>query len=155
VHERLARGSHPDRVDAFAQPVAIERPVGGKRALDLGDRPLRVVRRHALLCEPTGALREEGRRGQRLKPRVVLAPNEVQRAAVQPRDQERAILGEGAVHVRRAEPLASRPHREPRPARILALDGEQPFRDRHRVARGLPGEQLSGEASTEHGGKLA
>ena len=77
--------------------------------------------------------------------RIVLAAHEVQRAAVQPRDQERPLVGERAVDVRGREALCPRPHRQPRPARILPLDREQPLGNRHRVARGLAGEQLRRE----------
>ena len=50
-----------------------------------------------------------------------------------------------AVDVRGGEALGPRPYREPRPARVLALDREQPLGDRHGVARGLAGEQLRRE----------
>ena len=49
-------------------------------------------------------------------------------------------------------PWSRRPHRQPEPARILALDGQHPLRDRHGIARRRTCEELRGETSrVDHG----
>jgi hypothetical protein len=76
----------------------------------------------------------------------------MERAAVQPRDQERALLSERAVHVRCGQAVAPRPDRQARSALILALDRQQSLRDRHRIACAFPCEELGGQAGLEDGG---
>jgi hypothetical protein len=80
-----------------------------------------------------------------VKERKVLAPYEVERPPVDPGHDERALLGEGAIDVRRREPLRARADGEPEAARVLALDGEDALRDGDRVARRRPGEHLGRE----------
>ena len=57
------------------------------------------------------------------------------------------ILGDSmarAVDVRRAEPVAAGPDGQPDPARVLALDGQQPLGNLFGAARGRTGQQLRG-----------
>ena len=76
-----------------------QRAVGGQRGPHGGHRPLRVLRRHALLRQTAGVPGAQLRGGQRLQPPVVLGLDQVQGAAVQPRDDQRAAR-EGGVDVR-------------------------------------------------------
>ena len=87
-----------------------------------------------------------------MEPRVVVAPDEVQSPAVEPCDDERAIVGEGAIDVGRGEAHAARPDREARTASVLRLHGQQPLADSHGIAGARAGEKLRGEARTEDGG---
>ena len=84
-----------------------------------------------------------------VQPEVVLAGDQVKRAPVQPRDHQRALVGQCPVDVGAAN--AGRPgaDREPGSAPILALDGEQPRDGRDGVTRAAPGEQLRGQPSRE------
>jgi hypothetical protein len=91
-----------------------------------------------------------GGRGERVQPRVVDAANEVQRAAVEPRDDERALLAEGAIEIRGGAARAARPHRQPRAAAVLGLHRQQPLRHARGVRRALSGEQLGSEALSDH-----
>ena len=128
----------------------VERPLLGQRALD--DRPPRSARGgdDALLRQPPRVAGEQRRRRQRVQPRVVLAAHEVQRPAVEPRDDERAVLGQRAVDVGGRQPGGPRADRQPRAARVLRLHGEQPLGDGDRSRRGRPGEQLRGETLGDH-----
>ena len=83
--------------------------------------------------------------------RVVLAPDEMQRAAIEPGDDQRAVLGERVVDVSRGDALGASPDRKPKPARVLALDGEDPLGNGHGIARGLAAQQLRTEASLKQG----
>ena len=56
---------------------------------------------------------------------MVLARDEVQRPAHQPRDDERAVVAHGGVDVGRVEPGRAGAQREPRRPSILRLHGEQ------------------------------
>ena len=53
AHHRLTFGPHPGSGDPLAQLRAGQRAVGGQRGQHGGHRPLRILRRHALLCQPT------------------------------------------------------------------------------------------------------
>jgi hypothetical protein len=145
VHERLALGPHPGRRDPLAELVARERTVLGKRPLDGADPAFGVLGAHALLAKPAHVPGELGRRREREQPRVVLAADQVERAAVQPGDQERALLGERAVDVRGGEALAARAYRQPGAPWILPLNGEQPLGHCRGVARPRAGEELRRE----------
>ena len=102
----------------------------GARLRAAGERPLdhaeRARRLGAQLGQPALRLRAQERAGQRVQPGEVLPRDEVQRAAQQPGRHER-----GLVHVARAAGA----EREPRGARVLRLDGEQPAHDVGGVAR--------------------
>ena len=86
---------------------------------------------------------------KRVEPGIVLAPDEMEGAAVEPGDDERAIV-ERPLDAGRRESRRSRPEREPEPARILRLHREQPLGDGNRVSRRRPGEELRLEALGEH-----
>ncbi len=155
VHERLPPRRDAGPVEPLAELEPRERPVGREAPLDRRDGTVGGPRRDLLQREPPRDRGAERRRRQRLEPRVVLAADEVERAAVQPREHERALVGQLAVDVRGREPGAARTDREPRAARVLRLDGEQPLHDRERVPRRRPGEKLRREPLGEHGHRLA
>ena len=56
---------------------------------------------------------------------MVLARDEVERPAHQPRDDERAVVAHGSVDDRRVQPRLAGAQREPRRPRILRLHGKQ------------------------------
>jgi len=77
-----------------------------------------------------------------MEPAIVLGADKLQGAAVQPGDQQRALLGQAAVDGRRPEAAGPRPYGKPRAAGVLPLDGEQPPGDgdgigQRRAAEGL------------------
>ena len=57
----------------------------------------------------------------------------MERSAVEPGDQQGAVLAQGAVDVGGGQALGSSPNREPGATRVLALDREQALGDRDRV----------------------
>ncbi len=83
--------------------------------------------------------------------RIVLAPHEMQSAAVEPGDEQRPLLGEGAIDVGGRDAPGASPNGEPKATRILALDGEHALRDGHRITRRLSREQLRTEAGGKQG----
>src|SRR5581483_9192280 len=101
VNERLPASGHAGRIEALTQLIAgqgtfaAERPGNGSYAQFGG------FGRNALLGQPAGIGGGLRRRGQSAQPEVVLAADEVQRASVQPANDQRSIDGEGAVYVRR------------------------------------------------------
>ena len=125
------------------------RTVGRELALDQRHRPLGPLGRDTVWASRVWLAVRELRRGQSVQPGVVLARDEVQRAAVQPRDHKRAIVAQGAVDVGGVQPAGARPDREPSAPRVLALDGEQALHGRDWIARGAPGEQLRGQPPRE------
>ena len=134
-------GRDAGRVEPLAQLRAGQRALLGERPLDRLDAALGLRRRDPLLGQPPGVAGEQRRRRQRLQPGVVLAADQVQGAAVEPGDQQRALLAQRPVDVGGAEALGAGADREPRAARVLALDGEQPLGDgeRDRAAAARPG----------------
>ena len=86
--------------------------------------------------------------------RVILAAHQVQRAAVEPGDQQRALLAQGAVDVRGASPSSApvppaAPRGGPGPARRAGA--RQPRRVAGRRARQGLGRQSLGEAQSTGG----
>ena len=77
-----------------------------------------------------------------MKPEVVLAADEMERAAVEPGDDQRAIVTEGTVDVGCVQPPRARPHSQAKTTLILSLHRQQPFRDGVRVTRRRTREQL-------------
>ncbi len=142
MHERLPRGRHAGALESPAELLARVRAVLEQRAADQLHAALGLRRRDALLEEPARVGRGQRRRREGVKPRVVLARDQVQGAAVQPCDQQAAIDRQRAVDVARRGSLAAGADRQPRAARVLALHREQMPRGGERVARGRAGEQL-------------
>ena len=150
VHERLAIGRHVRRTDPLAQLHPCQRTVGLERPLDHGNAALGRGLRDTLLRQPPGVAGEERRRRQRLQPRIVLTADEMQRAAVQCRDQQRAVLGQRPVDIGGGQADRPRPDRQPRPARILRLDREQALRHSDRIACRGTRQELSGQPFGDH-----
>ena len=151
VDHRLALGGDAGGLDPLAQLDPRQRPLLGQRPLDCPHRTLGLGLADALLAQPPHARGEQRRRGQRLQPRVVLAAHQVQRAAVEPGDDQRALLAQRPLDVGGAQPFGARPHRQPEAARVLALHCEQPLGDRGRIAQRRPGERLRREALSDDG----
>jgi hypothetical protein len=129
---------------------SVRRPLAGQRALDDRHAALGVGRTHALLRQAPRVGGEQRRRRHRVQPAVVLAAHQVQRAPVQPGDEQRALLDQGAIHVGGRQPRAAGPDGQASAARILRLHRQQASDDRDRVARRRPGEQLRREALGDH-----
>src|SRR4029078_8522973 len=108
------------------------------------------TRRESLLRQPALAAGTKGRRRDRLDERIGVAPEEVQGPGVPPRDAQRPIAGERAIHVRGRDALRPGAHGEPKAQRILTLDRKHPLRHSLGAARRLPGKQLSREARREY-----
>jgi hypothetical protein len=142
VDDRLALRAHPRLGDPLRELGPGERPLGRERAFDDGDPVLRVGRRDAFLGEPPCVAREQLRRGERVQPPVVLGPHQVQRAAVQPGHHHGTVPGQGVVHVRGRPGAAAGTHRQPGPALVLRLHGEQMPRDLHGALGRRAGQQL-------------
>ena len=101
-----------------------------------------VLRRDALLAQAPAAVREAGRSREREQPRVVVAMDEVQRAAVQPRDHELLVALDG----RRGQALAACAQGQGGGAAVLGLDGEQAAHERGRAQPLAPVQELGARA---------
>ena len=73
---------------------------------------------------------------------VVLGSNQVQRATVQPRDEDRAIPCERAIDVGRHKTIRPGPDRQACPPQVLCLHGEQPRYHGEGIGARGAGEQL-------------
>ena len=123
VRQRLAFGGHLRRLQAFPDLLARQRAFLRQRALDDGHTPIRGARFNAQLRETVRVGRQERRCRQHVQPRIVLAPDEVQRAPVQPGDDERPIDRQGAVDIGCGQAFRPGANGEASPAGVLTLDG--------------------------------
>ena len=146
MHERLACRRDARAIDVFAQLVAAQRPLVRQRAFDRLEPAFRSARIHARLLETPRVAGEELRCRERVQPPVVLSPDEVQGATVQPADHERAVVRQSTVDVGGREAARARTNGKPRAAQVLRLNREQPVRDRDRVGAALVGEELRRES---------
>jgi hypothetical protein len=155
MDEGLSHGRYPDGLDSVAQLIPRQWPLLGQRPRDRGDTAVGRARGHAQLGQPPGVAGEELRRRQRVEPPVVLPTDEVQRAAVQPADDDRPLVGQRAVEVRDRQPAGARPNGEARASQILRLHREQAVTDANRVAGRLLSEELCRESRFENARYLA
>ena len=96
VRERLARGREPLPLQPLAQLSARQGALVRQRPLDPRQRPLAHLGRDPFDAEPAGALVDQRRSRHRVQPGVVLAAHQLQRAAVEPGDQQRALLAQAS-----------------------------------------------------------
>jgi len=150
VDQRLALGAHAGGVEPLAQLLPRQRPLLGERPPDRLQGTLGFRLAHTLLAQSAFAGGEQRRRGQPLQQRIVLAADQVQRAAVEPADDQ-LPLGQRPLDVGRAQPLGPRPHREAEAARVLALNGKQTPGDGRRIGEWRAAEALRREALGEDG----
>jgi hypothetical protein len=146
VDECLAGDRDLRPLQSPPQLGAVERTVGGQRPLDRLHRPLGRRLGDALLAQPPRATGEQGRRGQRVQQRVVLGPDQMQGAAVEPGDQQRALLAQFAIDVGRGEAGGASADRQPGPARILPLHRQQTLGDVDRPLQRGARKRLGGES---------
>ena len=81
---------------------------------------------------------------------MVLAAHEVERAAVEPRDDEGAVPAQGTVDVDDAETTRSAAYRQPGPAPVLGLDGQEALDDLFDGTGARSGKQLPGESGSDN-----
>jgi hypothetical protein len=151
MDHRVLQVGDAGALEALPQRRAGLRPVLADRAIYQVKGAVRRAGVHAGLGQAGGVGRQQRRRGQGLKQRVVLGAHEVQRAAVERGDHERTLFGELAIDVGGGDPASAGPDRQPRRPRILRLDGEQPFRDLQRVSGRPACDNLSREPLGEDG----
>lgn len=89
-----------------------------------------------------------------MKPGIVLASNEVERPPVHPRENQGTVLGEGAVDVSGGKTGGPRSDGQTEATLILALDGQQALDDGLRISSRRPGQQLGGQAISDHQPRL-
>ncbi len=145
VHQGLPGRADPGRIQPVAELAAGERAVGGQRCLDHRHGPLGVSRPDLFLGQPAGAARAQLRGGERVQPPVVLGADQVQRAPVQPGDDQGPVRGQRAVDVGGGQPARPGADGQPQAARILSLDGKQPPDHVRSGPGGLAGQQLGFE----------
>jgi len=97
----------------------------------------------------------ERRCGQRLEPGVILAADEVEGAAVEPGDEERAVERERALDVGGREAARPGAKSEPGDARILALNREEALGDCLRISGRRTGEELRRQSLCQHAAIIA
>jgi hypothetical protein len=144
VRRRLALGADPPRRQALGQLGARERALLGQRALDDLHGALGLPRRDALLPEPPATGGEARGRREPEQPRVVVAADEVQRAASEPGDDHRALLGERCVDVGGGEPGRAGAQGQARRAQVLGLHGQESRHDLGDACRPRAVQQLRG-----------
>ena len=142
VHECLPGGWDARGVEASAELVATQRTFSTQGALDQRDAALRVGCRDTGLSKPARVGGEQRWRSQGMEPPVVLAPDQVERAAIQPADHERAVV-QPAVDVSDRQAARARPNRQAGAAKVLCLDGEQALADLDGIGTPLFTEELS------------
>ena len=152
--ERGPGRRHGRGLEPLAQGAARERPLLGECSLDDPDAALGIVGRHALDGQAPRIGRAHLRCRQGLQPRVVLAPDEVQRSAIEPCDQERSVERQRLVDVGDGESRRPRADRQLRAAQILRLDAQEPLGHDHGIVCGRACEPLGGEALGEHHGMV-
>ena len=140
--DRLALGADAVGGDPLGELGARERPVVGERALDDLHRALGIVGRHALLPQAPAVGRQARGCGEREQPRMVVAPDEVQRAAHQPRDHHGALVGERGVDVAGGEAGRARAQGQAGGAQVLGLHGQQVADDIRDACRARAVQQL-------------
>jgi hypothetical protein len=99
VDERLALCPHTRSPDALAELIAGQRALACEARGDRRDSAGGRVRADALLLEPAPVGGLELRRGQSVQPGVILAADQVEGAAIDRRDDQRALFAESAVDV--------------------------------------------------------
>ena len=152
VRRGLALGADALGGDALGQLRTGQRARVGQRALDDLHRPLGVVGRDALLREPPATRGRAGGRGEPQQPRIVLAADEVQRAAPQPGDDDGALVGERRVDIGRRDRWGTGAQRQARRTQVLGLHREQPPDDVRDAGRPRAVQQLRrGAGATQDG----
>ena len=145
MDERLTLGPHVRRCQPIAKLVPGQRALVRKRPLDHGDATLSHRRSDSRLPQTARVGRAQGRSRQHVQPPVVLAPDQVQRPAVQPADDELPLLRQCAIEVGDRQPPRPRAQGEARTAQILGLHCQESPGDRDRVGGGLT-QELTAEA---------
>ena len=127
---------HPGRVEPLAQLRPGQRPLLGQRRARSSPPRARPPRGMTPSCAQAPARCEVSSGGvvSACSQRVVLAADQVQGAAVEPGDQQRAVLAQRPVDVGRGEAGGAGADRQPGAARVLPLHGEQALGDGARVA---------------------
>ena len=154
MDDSLTRGGQAATVQPLDEVGSSEWPLVSERLDDDRDSALGHLRRDAELPQARTDPRQLSGRRQREEPGVVLASHQVQRSAVQPRDQERPFDGEGPIDVRSGQACASRPDREAGASGILCLHGQDSIDHGLRAASGASAQQLSPQTpanSLRHG----
>jgi hypothetical protein len=128
-----------------SQVLALERPFLGQRAVDHRDGLIGRVQPEAMLFEPARDPGLLGRSRQGEQPRHVVRAHQMDRAPVDPRHDDRALV-DLPVDVGDRQAGHAGAQRQHPGAEILRLDREQPLRNRLRAARGRAGEQLGTRA---------
>jgi hypothetical protein len=155
VGEGLAGRRDPGGGEPLAELGPGERSLLADCARDQRDRPLGLVGRHALLAQAPAAHRGLAGGAQRVQPRVVVAVDEVQRAAEQPARDDLARVAR-RVDPGRGQAGRAGPERERGRALVLGLDGEEVTDDAGGPAGRRAVQALSrGAARAEEGGREA
>ena len=134
VDQRLALRADTARGDALAQLLAGERALVGEAMLDDLHGTFGGVGRDPLLSQSSRVARSVDACGERVQPGVVLAAHEVQRAAVEPGDHQRALVAQGPIDVGGAQAAAPRADRESHAAWVLSLDRQESLGDGNGIA---------------------
>ncbi len=149
VDGRLARAvGTPASVSADPDLVAGARTAVGEQSVDDLHPALGLRRRDALLLEPAPVRGRELRKRQRLQPTEVGPVDEMQRAAVEPGDDQGALV-EQPVDVGGGPARRPDPDRETGAAQVLGLDREQMPRRLDRAGGGRAGQQLGAETALD------
>ena len=148
VDQRLSRGRDAGALEGGTEVLPGERAVRAEAAHDHLQRPLRRVSAHPAFGQAPPVRDARRRPRQRVQPRVVDRPDEMQRPPVEPGHQERTVTQRG-IHRRPGEARGPDPNGEAEPPWVLGLDGQQALGHGRRFPGRRPGEQLRDAAAGE------
>ncbi len=89
-----------------------------------------------------------------MKPGIVLASNQMKRPPVHPCENEGTVPGEGAVDISGGKTGGPGTDGQTEATLVLALDGQQAPDDGLRISSRRPGQQLGGQAISDHQSRL-
>jgi len=150
VNQSLSLRRNAGGLEPLAQLLPCQRSLLGQGFLDRRHGALAELGCDSLLAQAAAAGAEQRWGSQQLQPGIVLAVHKVQRAAVEPGDQQRALLAQGPVEIGDAEALGARSHCEARSAGVLSLHGEQPPGDGGGIALRRSSQALAYESFGEN-----
>ena len=151
VHHGLAAGGHTAGVEGGAQLGAGARPLGHGCGDDLR-AALGLRGTDTFLLQASQVAGPQLGRGQRVQPPVVLGRHQVQRAAVEPADEEGPV-GQCRVHVGCGQAGRAAADGEARTPGVLALHGKQTSYDVLGRPGRRPAEELGGQPRAVHPGR--
>jgi hypothetical protein len=146
VHERLPTGGDTGLAQSLTQMRPRHRSVLAQRSFDRCDSASQTNPTDAVLTQLTVTHAPQTRSRDGVEQRLILSCNQMQRAAINPRDDEGPLLGQRPIDVRAMPAASPSPNRQPRCTWVLRLHRKQRARHIHWI-RSQPTRQTLGSQS--------